>query len=462
MCQNSLLRGCRAVWRASASGCGLLDFDRCSRTWELACRTFLKDAGLSIVILLFVAFSMCRAENWPGWRGPRGDGTSLGKNVPTQWNGETGKNILWRTRMPGRAHSSAIVWGDRVFVTTCVKAEQKRQLLCADADRGRILWKRTVLKAPLEKKHNLNSYASGTPVTDGKLVYVTFLEADFGSRSKRTPGEMVVAAYTVDGREQWRVSPGRFASIHGFCTSPILFEDLLIVNGDHDGDSYIYGLDKETGKTVWKKPRIHKTRSYCTPIIREIDGRTQMVLSGSKCVLSLDPRDGSEHWRIDGPTEQFVASLVYDGQLFYLTAGFPERHVLAIKPDGRGNVTDTHIVWRTRRGCAYVPSPIVEGPYFLVTADNGVVSCFRASTGERLWMERMGAHYSASMVSANGLVYVTDDEGITKIVRPGPEQDVVEVNTLGEPCYGSAAISDGRIFFRAEKHLYCISNRHGL
>ncbi len=249
--------------------------------------------------------------------------------------------------------------------------------------------------------------------------------------------------------------------MHGFCTSPILFEDLLIVNGDHDGDSYIYALNKKSGAVVWKTPREHKTRSYCTPIIRQIGERTQMVFSGSKCVVSLDPHDGSTHWTIDGPTEQFVASLVYDGQLFYLTAGFPEHHILAIQPDGSGNVTESHIVWRTMRGCSYVPSPIVEGPYFLVAADDGIVSCFEGATGDRLWMKRMAPHYSASLVSAGGLVYLTDDDGVTKIVRPGREWDVVAENQLGEPCYASAAISQGQIFMRGEKHLFCIGQRRG-
>ncbi len=398
----------------------------------------------------------CRAENWPSWRGPRGDGTSLEKAVPTHWDGPTGKNILWRTRIPGRAHSSAIVWEDRLFVTTCLEGELQRQLICLDRQQGTILWQQTVINAPLEKKHHLNSYASGTPVTDGNLVYVTFLEPDFGSLKKRTPGNIVVAAYDFAGRQRWLVRPGRFASVHGFCTSPILFENLLIVNGDHDGDSFIFGLDKKQGNIVWKTPRKNKTRSYCTPIIREIDGRTQMVFSGSKSVVSLDPHDGSQHWIMDGPTEQFVASLVYDGHLLFLTAGFPEHHILAIKPDGKGNVTDTHIVWRTTRGCSYVPSPIVEGPYFLVTADDGIASCFEAATGKRLWMKRMAPHYSASLVSANGLVYFTDDDGVTKIVRPGPAWQLIATNDLGESCYASPAISDGHIFMRAEQHLYCI------
>ncbi len=414
---------------------------------------------LLIGLLALATTSNCCAENWPGWRGPRGDGTSLEKDVPTQWDGAAGDNLQWRTRIPGRAHSSAIVWDDRIFVTTCLEDQQQRQLVCLDRQQGAILWQQTVVTAPLEKKHNLNSFASGTPVTDGRLVYAAFLEPDFSSQTERTPGNIVVVAYDFDGQQQWLVRPGRFASVHGFCTSPILFENLLIVNGDHDGDSFIFGLDKKTGEIVWKTAREKKTRSYCTPIIRDIDGRTQMVFSGSKCVVSIDPHDGSQHWMMDGPTEQYVASLVYDGKLFYLTAGFPEHHILAIKPDGHGNVTDTHIVWRTTRGCSYVPSPIVEGPYFLVAADDGIVSCFEAETGKRHWMKRMAPHYSASLVSANGLVYFTDDDGVTKIVRPGPEQEVVAVNELGESCYASPAISDGQIFMRGESHLYCIGGR---
>ena len=273
-----------------------------------------------------------------------------------------------------------------------------------------------------------------------------------------TPGDLVVAAYDFEGNQRWLARPGRFSSVHGFCTSPVLFEDKVIVNGDHDGDSYIAALDRKTGKTVWKVPRHNKTRSYVTPIIREIDGRTQMMFTGSLHVISMDPHDGSEHWTIDGPTEQFVASLVYDGELVYLTAGFPEYHILAIRPDGRGNVTDTHIVWRTTRGCSYVPSPIISGKYFLVAADNGIASCFQARTGHRHWMERLGKHYSASLVEANGLVYFLADQGVMKVVRPGPELDIVAVNELGEYCFASPAISNGQIFLRGEQNLYCIES----
>lgn len=414
---------------------------------------------LQTTLIVFIGLALAcpaNAENWPGWRGPRGDGTSIETTVPTTWDGSTGQNIMWRVPVPNRGYASPVVWDDRIFLSTCVEATGERTLLCLDRRTGATLWQQTVLKAPLEKKHTLNSYASSTPVTDGTKVWVTFLEPDFGSRTEVTPGNLVVAAYDMQGHQNWLVRPGRFASVHGFCSSPILFEDLVIVNGDHDGDAYIVALDKQTGKTIWKRPRTNKTRSYVTPIIRHLAGRDQMVFSGSKSIVSLNPRDGSRYWIIDGPTEQYVASLVDDGKLLYMTAGFPDHHIMAIRPNGNGNVTDTHVVWHTTRGCAYVPSPIIAGKYFLVAADNGIASCFEAATGKRYWMERLGKHYSTSLVSANGLVYFTADDGETKVVRPGPQLDVVAINELGDDCYASLAISRGQIFARTVKQLVCI------
>jgi hypothetical protein len=406
------------------------------------------------------------ADDWPCWRGPRGDGTSLEKNVPVRWNGPENRNIAWKVEIPGRGHASPIVFGDRIFLVSCREDGGQRILLCLDRRDGRILWEKVVVATPLEKKHTLNSYASSTPATDGKLVYVTFLQAGFGrdkltaplERKQATPGQMVVAAYDFDGKQKWLVRPGRFSSIHGYCSSPILFENLVILNGDHDGDAYLVALDAAGGETVWKTPRENKTRSYCVPIIREIDGRTQMVLSGSLCVASYDPHDGSRHWIIDGPTEQYVASLVYNGKLLLMTAGFPELHIMGIRPDGHGNVTDTHVVWHTTKGCSYVPSPIIArgGKYYLVVSDGGIASCFEADTGQRHWMQRIGPHYSASLIEADGLVHFLSDRGVTTVVRPGPQFEPVAENPLGEDCHASPAVSHGRIYIRAERHLYCI------
>jgi outer membrane protein assembly factor BamB len=417
--------------------------------------------SLTAGFCLTISASAAETENWPGWRGPRGDGSSLEERIPTEWDGKSGRNIAWKTPIPGTGHSSPIVWEDRVFIVSCLSDTQERVLLSLDRRTGKIVWQTTVLKAPLENKHNLNSHASGTPATDGNPVYVTFLEIDgtMDVGGRRTPGEMVVAAYDFAGNQQWQVKPGRFASVHGYCSCPVIFEDKLIVNGDHDGDGYIVALDKTTGKEIWKINRPNNTRSYVTPIIREIAGKTQMILTGSKCTASYDPRTGKELWYMDGPTEQFVASPVFDGKYVYLTAGFPEYHILAIDPNHSGRLGDEAIQWRTTKACSYVPSPILCGEHFLIVSDNGIGSCYHATSGELKWSERMGRHYSASLVTAGGLVYFLDDDGNMKVVRPGEDLEIVATNKLGEYCYASPAITQGQLFIRGDTHLFCIGTK---
>jgi outer membrane protein assembly factor BamB len=384
------------------------------------------------------------AEEWPGWRGPRGDGTSFEKYVPIHWSKTD--NIVWKADVPGKGHSSPVIWGDRIFLTTCIEGELKRELLCLDRRDGKLLWQRVVVTAALEPKHQLNSYASSTPATDGKHVWVSFLAIP----------DVVVVCYDTDGNEVWRSSPGPFASKHGFCCPPILYKDTVILNGDQDAEAWIVALDQATGKERWRTDRPHRTRSYCPPLLVNAAGREQLVLSGSKCVASYDPDTGKQLWLIDGPTEQFVASLVYGDGLLFLTAGFPEHHIMAIRPDGTGNVTKSAILWRDTRGASYVPSPIAHGDYFFVVSDEGMASCLEARTGKRRWMERLGRHHSSSPVSAGDYLYFPDDDGTTWVLRAGPKFEVVSQNDLGEECYSSPAVARGQIFLRTLHHLWCI------
>lgn len=417
-----------------------------------------------LISVLFLTATGFGGENWPGWRGPRGDGTSMDKAVPTHWDGAKGENVVWKVPLAGSGHACPVIWDERIFIVACNEATLERTLSCLDRATGKTLWQKTVFRGPLESKHALNSFASSTPATDGKLVFVSFLEAEdrtipapnVGTPRNITPGKMVIAAYDFDGNQKWLVKPGPFISAHGYCSSPVLFENLVIVNGDHDGDSYLVALDKESGKQVWKVGRQHKIRSYVTPLIREIGGRTQMILSGSKHILSLNPRDGSQHWIIQGPTEQFVASMVYDGKFLFMTAGFPTYHVMAIRPDGRGDVTETHVAWHETNAKCYVPSPVVVNGYLIVPDDRGTVNCFAADSGERLWMERIGNQYNHSPVTAGGLVYLIADDGRTKVIRPGAKLEVVADNQLGEFCFSSPAIAHDRLYIRGEKHLFCI------
>ena len=421
---------------------------------------------LTLLFSILILPNFVHADNWPGWRGPTGDGRSEETNLPIHWNAETGQNIVWEVALPGIGHASPIVWKDSVFSVSSVSETQERVLFCLDRESGVTRWQRTVITAPLESKHSLNSHASGTPVTDGESVFATFLEPDgrivpapnVGTIRDITAGKIVVASYDFQGELRWLVRPGEFISAHGYCSCPILFENKVIINGDHDGDSYVVALNKATGDIAWRFARKHKTRSYVTPIIRNVDGQPQMVLSGSKSIVSLDPRDGSLLWEIDGPTEQFVASMVYDGSLFFMTCGFPDYHVMGIRPDGHGNVTDTHVAWHAQNARCYVPSPVVLDGFLMIADDRGTGNCFNAATGERYWQKRMGPGYSASLVHAGGLVYWTANDGVTKVIRPGRDLEVLTENPLGEDVSASLAMSQGNILIRGDKHLFCIGD----
>ena len=386
-------------------------------------------------------------DEWPAWRGPAGDGVSEETTVPVKWSAT--ENIAWKTPIPGKGHSSAIVWGDRVFVTSAVSSS--RMLFAIDRATGKMLWQRTVLRARPEKINRLNSLASSTPATDGKRVWVSFLDV----------AKALVVCYDVDGKEIWRRSPGRFTAKHGYCASLLLYKDLLILNADQDARAadraYIVALDKATGAERWRIDRPNRVRSYVPPVVFTAAGKDQMVLSGSKCTASYDPRTGKRHWIVDGPTEQFVASMVYTDGMFMITGGFPTLHTLGIRPDGTGNVTKSHVAWHIQGDAtSYVPSPIAAGKYFFLVSDGGIASCLQARTGKVMWQERLGRHHSASPVSAGGKLYFLDDDGVTFILDASEKFRLIAKNPLGERCFASPAISRGHIFIRALKTLYCI------
>jgi outer membrane protein assembly factor BamB len=422
-------------------------------------------AALVVVLLITVPAA---AENWPCWRGPRLDGSSLEKALPLKWS-ET-DNIAWKTPIPGVGHSSPIVFGDRIFVTTCLIKEQARVLLCLDRRDGEVLWDRELFRCPLEPVHQRNSRASSTPAADAKHVYTSFCRLRPHADSDGPPAkprekspisadfvpEMVVTCYDVGGTKVWETVPGRFYSRHGYCASPILYKDLVIVNGDQDALAFIVALDGATGAEVWRINRPNRVRSYCVPLIVNAGGHMQMVLSGSKCVTGYDPDTGNLLWEIDGPTEQYVASLVYGDGLFFLTAGFPDYHNMAISPDGKS-------VWHESRTiskkASYVPSPIAVPGHFWMISDEGWLSSFDIKTGKRSFMEQLCRHVSASPVLADGHVYLPDDDGVTHVLTAGGSYEVVAANTLADKCSASPAISQGQIFVRTWGSLYCVGRK---
>jgi outer membrane protein assembly factor BamB len=411
----------------------------------MSCRTLFAAAfGLAL------AAGVSTAEDWPGWRGPRSDGTVTDTGFPLTWTKT--QNVRWKLPIRGSGHSSPIVSKGKVFYTSCIEAEKKRVLHCVDRATGKELWERVVLVSDLEKKHGENSWASSTPAADGERVYVSFLDKP----------SMRVFCYNYEGNKVWEKSPGEFHSVHGFGVAPILYQDKVILNGDQDAKAYIVALDKLTGEEKWRADRPNRTRSYCPPVVVEAAGKKQLVLTGSKSVASYDPATGKQIWVIDGPTEQFVSSMVlYDGVLM-LTAGFPDHWVMAINPSGTGNVTKTHILWSKKNDGGYVPSPVAHaGKLFLVDDKEGFASCWDVKTGKQYWKERLGGRSGshASAVAADGRVYFTNDDGMTFVVKAEGDLEVLAKNPLGEKVYASPAFSNGEIFIRSEKHLWCIGGK---
>jgi hypothetical protein len=386
-----------------------------------------------------------KAEFWPGWRGPRGDGTCIEQEVPTNWDPA---GAIWKAEIPGQGHASPIVWGDRVCTATALPATQERVLLCLDRANGKILWQQTVVQGPLEKINKENSHASGTPATDGERVFVAFRVGD----------DIVVAAHDLaSGKQLWLVRPGTHTGEWGFSNEPVLFKDKVILDGDSKGDSFLVALSRHDGKTRWRVNRSHQGISYSAPLIREMAGRTQLIQCGDRCVASFDPETGKQLWTVDGPSQEFVATPVYseNAGLVFVSSSWPKQILLAIRPDGSGDVTGTHVVWRDSKGAPYVPSLIVAGDFLLSVNNAGVAFCYEAATGKVLWQEKLGRHH-ASPVLMGGLVFFINDNGEVNVIRPGPDFERIAKYELAEQCYASPAISNGQVFLRGFKHLFCI------
>jgi len=397
------------------------------------------------------SFGLARSENWPMWRGPRGDGTSLETSAPIHWSGTN--NIVWKQELPGEGHSSPIIWEDRLFLTSALKDSQDRILLALDRKSGRVLWQKAVVRSPLEAKNSENSYASSTPATDGEKIFATFLDGK----------EVVVAAYDFGGQQRWVAHPGQYYSQHGFSQTPILFEDKVVVVCDSKGENFIVALARADGRIIWKVQRENPSQSYSPPLIRKMGDRVQMIVPGNKAVTSLDPANGHTLWTSDGPADDCVITPVYNERagLVLSCSSWPKKILQAFRPDGTGKIDPSQVVWSSAEGAPYVPSPISVGEYFFTSAfANKEAYCFEAATGRVLWHEKLGLHH-ASPVSINGLIYFLNDDGVAHVIKAGPTYELVARNELFEKTYASPAISRGQIFLRGFKNLYCIGGESG-
>jgi outer membrane protein assembly factor BamB len=425
-----------------------------------------------------LAQSGSEASNWPQWRGPQGRGISEEKNLPAEWGAE--KNIIWKTELPGRGHSSPIVWGNRIFLTTNVEGEvvpgakavqhvrrgetwvhpdsvagdrkQTLKVLCLDRDSGKILWEQVAYEGTVyDDRHRKNTYASPTPVTDGKYVY-SFFEAEG------------LYCHDFNGKLIWKTSLGKISKVGmGPGTSPALHENLLFLQCDNeDGGpdlSFIAAVDKRTGQEVWRVKRDHR-KTHATPLVVRASNRTELIASGAETVVAYDPATGKELWRCDGVKGHAIPSAVAGHDMVFVSAGYPGKRAMGVKLGAAGNLTGTpNVVWSYDKGTAYVTSPILYGNYVYLVSDKGILTCIEARTGEIKYeggRVPVPASFSASAVAYDGKIFLTSEDGDTFVIKAGPVHEVIRTNSLGEVVLASPAISQGRIFIRGGKHLYCI------
>jgi len=415
----------------------------------------LLSACLLVSLLTPAPVPHLQARDWPQFRGPTQDGHADSARLPTVWDGR--RNVAWRTEIPGKGWSSPVVAAGKVYLTTAVpvpgSADQSLRALCLEAKSGRVVWDVEVFRqdgrtAP--SIHPKNSHASPTPVVDGDRLFVHF-------------GHMGTACLDArDGSKVWATQELKYRPVHGNGGSPVLADDHLVFCIDGLDLQAVVALDRRTGKLAWKTPRnvaAPKSFSFCTPLLITADGREQLIAPGSNVVMSLDPKTGEEIWRVTYMGYSVVPRPVYSGGLVYFSTGYDTPVLYAVKPDGKGDVTDTHVAWTLKRGVPRNASPLVVGGDLYLAADDGQVSCIDARTGVSRWSERIGRAYSASPLYAGGLIYLLDEDGVATVLKPGATYDPVATNRIGERTLASLAVDGNALLLRSEKALYRIEQK---
>ena len=414
-----------------------------------------------VLLAGFLAFlPSARAENWPEFRGPGRQGISGEKNLPIKWG--KSENIAWSSAVPGVSWSTPIVWDNRVFLTTATDEGQSCRVLALDAATGKTVWDREVFRQVPRKKETRNSYSTPTPVTDGKRVYAVFSDGGF-------------AALDFAGNIAWTNRDYPFYSQHGLGASPVLSGGLLIMTMDASSEgedkligwqkpwdkSFVLALDAATGKQRWKTMRGVTRISHGTPTIwNGPDGKPQVVTEAGDVVQGFDRDTGTKLWSSAVAGEGKVPSTVVGEGLVFTAGGYRGREsVKAFRLGGAGELAETALAWEQKKVNPKVPSLVHIKPWLFAIQDNGMASCQKAETGEVVWQERVGGGFSASPVAADGRIYLLDNNGDTTVIEAGPAYKVLAKNTLGEPTQASMAVSNGRIFIRTEKTLWCVGNR---
>jgi outer membrane protein assembly factor BamB len=394
------------------------------------------------------------ADNWPGWRGPTGDGLSAEKGAPLHWSPT--ENVRWKAALPGAGNSSPIVWDDRVFVTQALDKGARRAVYCFDRATGKLLWQREVRYEGREPTHETNPYCSATPVTDGRHVIASH-------------GSAGLVCYDFAGNELWRKDVGRLEHIWGNGSSPVLYGDLAILWCGPGERQFLLAAEKTSGKTVWRhdepagnagQDSRNWVGSWTTPIIIRVGEHDELILPVPGKVKGFDPKTGKELWSCTGLGPLVYASPVCSTDGVIVTPSGFHGPDLAVRTGGTGDVTGTHRLWRhAERIPQRIGSPVVVGKYAYLLNEQGLAQCFDLATGKDLWSrERVSGPSWGSLVAVGERLYVTNQAGETLVLAAGPEFKVLARNRLNERALSSVAVSDGEIFIRTYQHLWCIGS----
>lgn len=412
--------------------------------------------ALSVVAGASLAWSAPAGEgSWPEFRGPTRQGSSDATGLPVKWSAT--ENIAWKADLPGRAWSSPVVGDGVVYLTNAVGAKDSTdphdtfslRVMALSATDGKVIWDREVftIKDPHTFGiHGKNSYASPTPVLEGDRIYAHF--GHFGTACLSTKGEV-----------QWKNQQVTYSPVHGGGACPVLVDDLLIFPADAASNPFVVALDKRTGKMKWKTDRTagaKKTFSFSTPLVIEVKGEKQLITPGSNVVSALNPKDGREIWKVSYEGYSVVPRPIYAQGLVFLSTGYDKPTGLAIRPDGKGDVTGTHVVWRMEKGAPLTPSMLAVGEDLFSVADNGIVSCFEAKTGKLFWQERVARATSASPLYADGKIYIQDELGNGYVIKASRQLELLSTNALGQKSLASYAVNGRQFLIRTQNALYCV------
>jgi outer membrane protein assembly factor BamB len=392
-------------------------------------------------------------EDWFQFRGPDGQGHSSATGLPTHWS--TTDNIRWKQTIPGRGWSSPVCVGNQIFLTTAVPADSSHALhaLSLDASSGKIIWDTVVFERLIPTRaqmHSKNSYASPTPVVEGERVYVHF-------------GTQGTAGLSLDGKLIWKTRELVFQPNHGSGGSPALVDGLLIVSCDGADLQFVAALDANTGTLGWKKERPPceepKRFAFGTPLVIEVNGQKQVVSPGAHMVVAYDPKTGDELWSVRYDGYSVVPRPVFGNGLVYLSTSFDSAQLLAIRPDGHGNVTDSHVAWKQARSIPNTPSPLLVDENLFLINDAGIASCLDAKTGRPRWTHRVGGKFSASPLHVEGCIYAVSEAGETTVFRATPEHyEEIARNKLDEQALASPAVIGHGLLLRTASKLYRLGN----